>query len=114
MNYSNKIVTSIPLENIWVPEHQIEAQRVSYLTRDKLKHLLQSSPVNFIIANVGEKLKWIEESQCFNFWKVEVEIHLVTDINKINLDDYSDNYAYIASEWRVDNQIPIILLEKKH
>ncbi len=114
MKLSDKVVTKIPLETIWTNEHEIPAKRRLYLARNDIRQLLKQSKLQFIIADVGHKLNWIEINKCFNFWKSEVEKHLATDINKIYLDNFRDNYAYIASEWIGEIQAPIVLLEKVH
>ena len=114
MNFSDKIVTIIPLDTIWTSESELKSKRGRYLTADNIKDLLRQGQVNFMIADVGQKPTWIDRTQCFNFWKLEVEKHLVTDINKIYIDNFRDSYAYVASEWTVDGSTPIILLEKMH
>ena len=114
MNFSVKIVTQIPLDTIWTSETELKSERVCYLTADTIKDLLRQGQVNFIIADVGLKLTWVDKNQCFDFWKLEVEKHLATDINVIYIDNFPDNYAYLASEWMDDGPTPIILLEKMH
>ena len=113
MNPSDRIVTRIPLDNIWTSENELKSNRVGYLTKDAIKELLKKGQVHFIVANCGDKLVWISPDQCFNFWKTEVQKHLAPD-DHINLDIFPDNYAYSASEWTVDHPTPIILLEKIH
>ncbi len=114
MNFSDKIVTTIPLENIWTDQNEIQANRTSYLTSDEIKSLLKKSFVQFIVADIGHKLKWIDKDQGFNFWRTEVERHLANDINHIVLNNFVDNYAYVASEWTGEHGTSIILLEKFH
>jgi hypothetical protein len=114
MNFSDKIVTIIPLDTLWSQETELNYKRVSYLTKTDIKDLLKQGQLSFIIADVGQKLKWIPPDQCFNLWKADFEKHIVTDINKICLDNFPDNYAYIASIWKVDNSTPVVLLEKTH
>ena len=114
MNFSDKIVVTIPLQNLWTQENDIEARRISYLTKPELKEFLKKSVVKFVVADVGQNLKWVDMGQCFDFWKSEVQKHLADNINKIDLDIFPDNYAYIGSEWTNNNGIPIVLLEKVH
>jgi len=114
MNLSDRMVTRIPLENIWTSEKELTSKRVRYLSKDDIKELLEEGQVNFIIANCGDKLAWISTSQCFDFWKTEVQQHLAPDVDEIYLENFPDNYAYIASEWTFDDSTPIILLEKYH
>jgi len=114
MNFSDKIVTAMPLVNIWTTNNELKSQRVAYLTKDDIKNILKQGPVNFIVADVGHKLIWIDPSQCYDFWKSEVQIHVATDLRNIYLDNFVDNYAYVASKWNADDPTPIILLEKRH
>jgi hypothetical protein len=114
MNFSDKIVTSLPLESIWTEQNKIQAKRTSHLTSDSIKQLLNKTTVQFIVADIGHKLKWVDKSQCFDFWKNEVKTHLVSDPDNIELASYPDHYAYIASEWTGEIESPTILLEKVH
>src|SRR5215203_4926531 len=112
MTFANRIVTEIPLENIWNSQKEMNIQRSSFLTKERIKEMLRNGPVDFILADVGNKLEWIATSNCYNFWKSEVEIHLTENLPEIDLDDFPNDYAYIASEWTGDIKTPIILLEK--
>ena len=112
MKFSDKIVTSIPLEIIWTEQQEVVAKRLKYLSTIDIKQLLNQSKLHFVVAEVGNKLRWIDLSQCFDFWKLEVEKHLADDVDKINLDIYTHNYAYIASQWTEENGAAIVLLEK--
>jgi len=114
MNLSHRMVIRIPLDNIWTPENELKSKRIGYFSRDSIKELLEKGQVHFIVANCGDKLIWISPSECFKFWKTEVEIHLARDYDNIDLNIFPDNYAYIASEWTHDDPVPIILLEKYH
>ncbi|MBO2009580.1 hypothetical protein [Hymenobacter negativus] len=114
MNTANKIVASIPLENIWTDESELPAKRIAYLTSEDIVQLLKKSIVHFIVADVGHKLQWIDKSQCFNFWKQEAKPHIADDVAKIDLATYVDNYAYVASQWATQGEAPIITLEKFH
>jgi len=80
MNFPEKIVTTIPLQNLWTQEGYIEAKRISYLTRNDLRELLKANSIKFVLANVGQSLKWIDATQWYHFWKSEVENHLAENI----------------------------------
>ena len=74
----------------------------------------RSGPVQFVIADVGQALRWIPESECFHFWKNEVNPHLAADA-KTHLDDYAGEYFYRASEWKSrKSEAPIVVLEIYH
>jgi hypothetical protein len=114
MENEKKIVTQIPLINLWTDAENIFAKRERYLTVGDIQEILKKYLVEFVVANVGEKLKWIGYDKSIDFWKTELKSHLAEDINNINLDNFIDKYAYIASEWKREIEVPIILLEKYH
>jgi len=114
MNFSDKIVTSIPLDFIWTEQGKVHVTRGSYLTIDDIKQLLNKTIVQFVVADVGQELKWVDKSECFDFWKREVKRHLAHGPDKIDLTAYPNHYAYLASGWTGESESPIILLEKVH
>lgn len=114
MKNDKKIVTQIPMTNLWTDTENIFAKREKYLTSDDIQQTLKKYLVEFVVANVGEKLKWISYDKSFDFWNTELKPHLANDINNINFDSFLDNYAYVASEWIGEIQKPVILLEKYH
>ena len=115
MNNADRIVTSIPLQNIWTEEEgELPAKRIVYLTNEDIVQLLKNSVVRFVVADVGNKLQWIDTNQCFDFWKQEAKPHTADSTDKIDLDGAIDNYAYIASRWAMQGEAPIITLEKFH
>ena len=79
-----------------------------------IKRLLQSGS-NFVVAEAGQPLRWISESDRFDFWKAEVKCRLVAaDADGFHLDDYPGSYCYVASMWKGASSTPIIVLEKHH
>ena len=114
MDNNKKIVTQFPLTNLWTDNEDIYAEREKHLTADNIQETLKNYPVEFVVADVGQKLKWISYDKSLDFWKSEVKQHLANDITNIKLDNFPGNYAYIASEWIGEIQTPIILLEKHH
>lgn len=112
MNTENRIVTQIPLDEIWNNKEVISVNRKRYLKKDEISQILKNSPVRFAIARIGNNLTWIEEEKCYEFWKSEVKINLADPTEKIELDSFPSNFAYLASEWCEGSQTPIILLEQ--
>jgi hypothetical protein len=93
----------------------IVAARKNYLSRSEIRELLKKGPVQFGMANLGDKLVWEDVAGCYAFFKQEGMDHIVDDFDHIYLDHFKDSYCYLASLWeggRVD--IPLILLEKLH
>lgn len=114
MDNKNKIVTQLPLTSLWTDDRHISAKRLGHLTLDQIRETLKKYPVEFVVADVGHKLKWISSDKSFEFWKSELIPHLAQDIGNIKLDNFIDNYAYVASEWTGDAKTRVILLEKHH
>ena len=108
-----KIVTRIPLTELWNADGRVEAARERFLDLDQLKGMLSQFPVEFVVANPGHPLKWIPVAECFDFWKSEVKPHLAST-DKFLLENFPEEYAYVASEWSGELQIPVVLLEMHH
>jgi hypothetical protein len=109
------IVTRLPLERLSDDERDIEASRERFLSKEALRDILRRYPVEFVVAEVGSPLKYVEVAKCYEFWKSEVEAHIVADPESgFRLEDFRGQYAYVASEWSGQIQTPIVLLEKHH
>jgi hypothetical protein len=115
MDFSEKRVTEIPLKELWNQKGLISAIRKGYLSEDGIKNILRKNPVKFIIANIGDPLEHIQPDKCYEFWKTEIQSHLVKDPDRsIQLENYPGEYAYLASEWSKQSGQQMILLEKLH
>jgi len=99
MKISSKIVNEIPLKSLWNDKRTIQAKRERYLTKKELKELLDQHPVKFVIANIGENLKWIPIENCFGNWKSKIKENVVQNLDSIEFDNFPNKFAYIASEW---------------
>jgi hypothetical protein len=114
MSPADRVVTVIPLQVLWTDDGELPAQRGRWLDRDAIRELLRKGPVRFVVANVGERLRWISLDDRFGFWKADVVAHLA-ETDRIRLDGFPDNMAYVASEWlSAENGPPIVLLETRH
>ena|SRR5688572_18148805 len=113
MKPSESIVTSIPLSELWDDTGSIPARRLRYLSADEIKDLLRGTTVRFVAANVGDKLRWIDEADRFDFWKGDLKEHLCSDEPSF-LESFPGEYFYYASEWLVEPEQTVILLEKYH
>lgn len=114
MDPALRIVTSIPVSVLWDDTGEIVAVRESYLTRSQIKDLLRVGPFQFVVADVGTPLHWIETDASFGFWRRIVEPHLSEPDNFISLDRFPGGLAYLASLWKRQEEPPIILLEAVH
>jgi hypothetical protein len=114
MNGGDRVVIVMPLQVLWTDDGELPAKRGRWLGRDAVHALLQLGPVRFVIANVGERLRWVSLEDRFKFWKEDVVLRLA-DTDRVYLDDFPGAVAYFASEWVVAaNELPIILLEVHH
>jgi hypothetical protein len=112
VDVKRKIVTRLPLEELWREDGFKTTERVNSLSEEEICRLLRSGPLQFVVVNVGSAPRWVELNKCFEFWKNEVLPHLAKNSHAI-LNDYPDQYCYFASQWNGENE-PIIVLEKHH
>lgn len=107
---TQKIVMQLPLSAGMLGA----AIRHCELNQSKLRELLRSGPIQFVIANVGDPLQWVPLQSCFAFWKNEVKNRLTG--NRFSLEQYSDSYCYHAVLWRDDEEctVPLVVLEMHH
>jgi hypothetical protein len=104
----------MPVQALWTDDGELSATRARRLDRDAVLELLRRGPVQFVVANVGDRLRWVPLTDRFEFWKSDVSLHLA-DGEKSHLDDFPDAAAYVASEWLVSgHEPPIVLLEMHH
>lgn len=115
MNFAHKIVTHLPLHELWCDDGLTTARRERSLFAEDIANLLRQGAVQFVVADIGRPLQWIPSGDCFDFWKREVQLHLASPESQTALDSYPGSYCYFASEWSRGNlTLPIVLLEKHH
>lgn len=108
-----RIVTKLPLTDLWDDAGPVPAIRRRDLTAADIRELLRASPVQFVVANVAEPLQWIPVGKCFPFWKAEVQRRVADTLAECP-DDYPEGYCYFASEWIVENGLPTVVLSVAH
>ena len=114
MDTSQKIVTQIPLIELWNSDGPLDALRAENLGETDIVRLLQNGS-SLVVAEAGQPLQWIPEGDRFAFWTTEVKCRLIApDADRFYLDDYADNYCYVASMWLFAPSAPVIVLEKHH
>jgi len=117
MDSAERIVTRLPLPELWTERGPLAAVRKRHLGRDDVRSLLQGGPVQFIVADVGKPLRWIPENERFVFWKADARNHIVEEPeNPIDIHAYPEGYVYVVSEWigAEPISVPIIVLERHH
>jgi hypothetical protein len=108
-----RIVTKLPLVELWDEEGTLPGGRVRQLNQTLIRELMQTDTVQFIVAACGMKLNWIAVNDRFRFWKT-VRSQIADPSQPINLKQFPNETAYIASEWRRNTGECLILLEAYH
>lgn len=83
MKSNERNVSQLPLEGLWDAEGFVDASRIRDLGSSDIVGLLRSGKVGFVVADIGDPLKWIAADECYDFWKVEVKQHLVEPSTRI-------------------------------
>ncbi len=114
MQLSDRIVVKIPMDELWSEMNGEFFIKKRYLNEAVLREILETNEIRFVVADVGQKLLWIENKDRFLFWKQEVKEHILENDSHIDLRKYSNEYAYMASEWINNKGELIVLLDKFH
>ena len=112
MDFRLKIVTETPVKKLWTEAGYIDAVRGRNLKVDDIKADLPIT--QFVVADPGLKLKWIDHKETYTFWKDEVQKRVADNLNHIEARSFPENYSYIATEWTREADNKIVLLEKIH
>ncbi|HJT68796.1 MAG TPA: hypothetical protein VJ731_01280 [Terriglobales bacterium] len=114
MDAKLRIITHLPLAQLWRDDGFATEERGRSLTCEDVRQLLKSGPVQFVVADVGVAPRWIPERECFDFWKDEVQPHLASD-GVGGRDQFPGAYRYFAVQWHSRKQEGhIVVLEKQH
>lgn len=106
------VINRLPLTQL--PPPLVTAKRLRDLGTADVRELLRAGPVRFAVAMMLFPFRIVPERQCYEFWKSEVQSHLVSDPDEgAVLDDFPGGYCYFASEWS-DGGSPIVLLSAAH
>lgn len=109
-----RIVTRLPLEELWNDNGPLAAVRSKALNVDDVRSLLRDGPISFVEANLGSNLRWVPESDCFVFWRNQVQPHLSDPCAHQALDQFRSEYCYFVSLWKSPDRARIVLVEKAH
>ena len=114
MDATLKVVTQLPLTELWDGDGFATTSRVRWLTAEDIASLLRAGRVQFVVADVGASPRWIPLRECYDFWKSETQPHLAAPESRASLDAFPDGYCYFASEWSSRDGAPIIVCERHH
>ena len=115
MDIGFKVVTPLPLEELWDSTGPLAASRRKALTKGELTRLLQAGLVQFVVAHTGSPLRWIPLENCCSFWKANALPHLAEPGAHAVLGRFPNGYCYFASEWELGgHDSTVVVLEKSH
>jgi hypothetical protein len=114
MRFDQRVVAQTPLAELWNDCGVVSDKQLRELNAADIACLLRAGKVQFVVANVGDPLKWIPVVECYDFWKSEAKDHLAEPAAKNYLENFPDAYCYFASEWMSDGEEPIVLLVMSH
>jgi len=114
MDAALRIVTHLPLQELWGENGFTITSRGRWLAHDDITRFLRTGPVQFVVVDVGVAPRWIEVSDCYTFWKGEAKPHLSSPKEGTPLDKFPGCYCYFASEWQSATERPLVVLERHH
>ena len=114
MTQAQRIVTKIPLDELWNDSAMLAYERQEYLTERQVQDLVFKGDIAVAEASCGLKLSWVSPNSALEFFKKKVKGHIVDDTDRIILTDYEDEWCYLASVWVDANGQKVILLETYH
>ena len=115
MDIAQKIVTTLPLQELWSNDGLNAFARGSSLSIADIAEMLRKGRVQFVVAEVGIKLHWISPNDCYDFWKTDVKDHLAIPDSAVQIATFPGEYCYFASVWDCGTiPIPLVLLERCH
>lgn len=110
-----RIVTKLPLAELWDDQGTLTGGRIRSLHRSNLAELLRSGPVQFVMADCGSNLEWIPMDERFAFWKrIQQQIADLDPHQPIRLEQFPNETPYTASQWCGRAGECVVLLEKHH
>jgi hypothetical protein len=119
MTPEQRVVTTLPLTELWDAAGPLAAQRGPRVGDPDIRKLLGlRNAVQFVVADARRQpLRWVPLAEARAFWRREVEPRIVpADAVQFDHDSYPGRYCYVATRWTRDEQAspPLVLLERHH
>jgi len=113
MHPSLRVVTRMPLHELWDDRGTLPAVRGEQLGLKEIAKIARHGPFRFVIADAGMSLQWVPIEERFAFWKTAKAHVLPRDAGGARLEDFG-GYFYVATVWTTADRTPIVLLEMHH
>src|SRR5690349_6683877 len=108
MLLKQRIVTKLPLDELWTDSVVLSFKRKNYLTEHQVLECLLSGKVSSVIADGGQKLSWVTPDNALKVFKAEIRHHIANDPDVIHLKQFEGEWCYLASWWADENGESII------
>lgn len=76
-----------------------------------MKRILEKNIIQFIVADIGNEFEWININESSNFWK-SIRNNVVENSEEIYLENFANEYCFIASKWKNKTEITLIYWKK--
>jgi hypothetical protein len=117
MTPDQRVVTTLPLAELWDADGPIAARRGPRVGDPEIRALLRrAAPVQFVVAGaIGSPPYWVPVAEASAFWRVEVRPRIVpADTARFDHESYPGRYCYVATAWtrEAPDAPPLVLLER--
>jgi hypothetical protein len=107
-------VTRLTLSELWNDNGPVQAERVREVGVGDIRELLRLG-ASGVVANLGDRLRWLRGVELFEWWTDEARPRLVAPgVEKFRLEDSPGDRCWTASEWRLADGSNAILFESWH
>jgi hypothetical protein len=114
MDPALRIVTRLPLDELWDRDGLVSASRMRTLSRIQVVEFLRSG-AGGAIADIGEPLRWLAGNELFAWWKDEAKPRLLDPAEDVwSVEDLPDKRGWLASEWELAEATKLVLFEAFH
>jgi hypothetical protein len=109
-------ITRIPLTELWNEDGvTIPATELDAVGEGEIRELIRREDVVFVIANIGDSLRWIRGPARYPIWEDEIRQRLLaSDVEDFHLEDFSGEYCYSAGTWRLASGDTAVVFVKHH
>jgi hypothetical protein len=109
-----RVVTRLPLEELWDDSGVIAAHRARDLNADGVREALRTG-TKAAVANIGDPLRWLHGLALFDWWKAEAAPRLLDpNAPAWRLELMPGHRGWLAAEWRLLDGALVLAFEAIH
>jgi hypothetical protein len=115
VSYHGKKISCLPVSQLSKEGRVISVNRLRYIGAVEVQQMLTLGLVEFVIAEIGKPLFWINCDDASMFFNQRIAKHIVEDPDDgFYLPDFPGGLALVASEWQQESVVKLILFESHH